>query len=66
MNIKEALVKLLKVKSLVTIALIATFCALAVTGVITGEQVNNIVMMVVSFYFGTQVEKSTPKTNKEE
>lgn len=58
MNIKEALVKLLKVKSLVTIALIATFCALAFSGVITGEQVNNIVMIVVSFYFGTQIEKS--------
>lgn len=64
--IKEALVKLLKVKSLVTVALIATFCALAFTGVITGEQVNNIVMIVVSFYFGTQVEKANSKVNKEE
>ena len=66
MNIKEALVKLLKVKSLVTIALIATFCTLAFTGVITGEQVNNIVMIVVSFYFGTQIEKANSKGNKEE
>lgn len=57
MNIKEALVKLLKVKSLVTIALIATFCGLAITGVITGEQLNNVVMMVVSFFFGVQSEK---------
>lgn len=59
MNIKEALIKLLKVKSLVTIAIIVTFCALAFTGVISGEQVNNVVMMVVSFYFGTQAEKQT-------
>ena len=59
MTFKEALVKLFKVKSLVTVALISTFCALAFTGVITGEQVNNIVMMVVSFYFGTQLEKNT-------
>ena len=66
MNIKEALVKLLKVKSLVTIALIVTFCSLAVTGVISGEQVNNVVMMVVSFFFGTQAEKVTAKSEKEE
>lgn len=66
MNIKEALVKLLKVKSLVTIALIVTFCALAFTGVISGEQVNNVVMMVVSFFFGTQAEKVTAKAEKEE
>lgn len=64
MTIKEALVKLLKVKSLVTIALIITFCTLAFTGVISGEQVNNIVMIVVSFYFGTQVEKTVNKTEK--
>lgn len=66
MTIKEALVKLLKVKSLVTIALIATFCALAFTGVITGEQVNNVALMVVSFFFGTQAEKVSAKTDKEE
>lgn len=61
MNIKEALIKLLKVKSLVTIALIATFCSLAFTGVISGEQVNNIVMVVISFYFGTQLERNSTK-----
>lgn len=66
MTIKEALVKLLKVKSLVTIALIVTFCALAFTGVISGEQVNNIVMIVVSFYFGTQLEKSKETSGKDD
>ena len=54
---KEALVKLFKVKSIVTIALTATFCTLAFLGVISGEQVNNIFMMVASFFFGTQLEK---------
>lgn len=62
---KEALVKLLKVKSLVTIALTATFCALAVTGVITGEQVNNVFMMIVSFFFGTQLEKNNKQGGAE-
>ena len=66
MNIKEALVKLLKVKSIITLALIITFCILAFLGVITGEQLNNVVMMVVGFYFGTQSEKNANKSDKEE
>ena len=59
--LKEALVKLLKVKSLVTIALTATFCALAFLGVVTGEQVNSVFLMVASFFFGTQAEKLNRK-----
>lgn len=54
---KERLDKLLSVKSLVTIALTLTFCVLAFLGVISGEQVNNVFMMVVSFFFGVQAEK---------
>ena len=61
--LKEAIVKLLKVKSLVTIALTATFCTLAITGVISGEQVNNVFMMVASFFFGTQLEKQRGDSN---
>lgn len=66
MMIKEALVKLLKVKSLVTIALTITFSVLAFLGVITGEQVNNVFMIVVSFFFGSQVEKYANKVEKDE
>lgn len=55
----EALVKLIKVKSLVTIAVTLTFCVLAFVGVISGEQVNNVFMMIVGFFFGTQTEKKT-------
>ena len=61
---KDAFVKLLKVKSLVTIALTVTFCALAFLGVISGEQVNNIFMMVASFFFGTQLEKQRSDKNE--
>ena len=60
---KEAFIKLLKVKSLVTIALTITFCTLAFLGVISGEQVNNIFMMVASFFFGTQLEKQRGDSN---
>ena len=56
----EILNKLLTVKSLVTLALTAVFCALSVTGAITGEQFLTIFTVVISFYFGTQYERKKP------
>ena len=55
---KEIMSKLLTVKSLVTLALTVVFCALSITGAITGEQVLTIFTVVISFYFGTQHEKT--------
>ncbi|MEA4816700.1 MAG: hypothetical protein VB120_07580 [Lachnospiraceae bacterium] len=52
------LANLLKVKTLVTIAVLFVFAILAIKGTINPESVMNIVMMVISFYFGTQIEKS--------
>ncbi len=62
----EILSKLLTVKSLVTVALTIVFCALSVTGAITGEQFLTIFTVVISFYFGTQYEKKqkTPTTEE--
>lgn len=58
----ETLTKLLTVKSIVTIALTVVFCALSVTGAITGEQFLTIFTVVISFYFGTQYERKKPAT----
>ena len=58
----ERLSKLLTVKSLVTIALTVVFCALSVTGVVTGEQFLTVFTVVISFYFGTQAEKKSQNT----
>jgi hypothetical protein len=58
----EILSKLLTVKSLVTLALTVVFCALSVTGAITGEQFLTIFTVVISFYFGTQYERKKPAT----
>ena len=54
---KENLAKLIKVKTIVTLAVTAVFAALALAGKITADNVMVIVSMVVSFYFGTQHEK---------
>lgn len=52
------LANLLKVKTLVTLAVVAVFAALTLQGKIDADQVMLIVSMVVSFYFGTQHEKT--------
>ncbi len=54
---KKALVNLLKVKTLVTMAVMAVFTVLTLRGSITADNAMIIISMVVSFYFGTQTEK---------
>ena len=54
---KEAFTKLLRVKTLVTLAMTAVFCYLAAVGKINGEQFLVIFTTVIAFYFGTQVKK---------
>ena len=49
---------LIKVKTLVTLAVIAVFAALALQDRITADNVMIIVSSVISFYFGTQHEKA--------
>ena len=55
--IENAISNLIKIKSLVTVAVIAVFAVLAFRGDIQPDNVMIIVSMVVSFYFGTQHEK---------
>lgn len=51
------LANLLKVKTIVTLMVLAVFAKMAFTGAISPDNVMLIVSMVISFYFGTQVEK---------
>ena len=50
---------LIKVKTIVTLVVIAVFAILALRGDISPDNVMIIISMVVSFYFGTQHEKKT-------
>ena len=63
---KEALIKLLKIKSIVTILLTLTFVAGAILQQVEGweipEALVNIYLMIVGFYFGTQFNKDEKKT----
>ncbi len=51
------LANLIKVKTIVTLAVTVVFAVLALKGDISTDQIMIIVSMVVSFYFGTQHEK---------
>ena len=51
------LANLLKVKTVVTLAVMLVFCVLALTGRIEAESVMYVVTSVIAFYFGTQHEK---------
>ena len=53
------LANLIKVKTIVTLVVIAVFAFLALRGDISPDNVMIIISMVVSFYFGTQHEKKT-------
>ena len=53
----DNLAGLIKVKTIVTFCVLAAWMALALTGKLGAEAVNNVTMTVVAFYFGTQTEK---------
>jgi len=53
----EALINLVKVKSIVTIILTCVFARLSIGGAITAEQFVGIFSIVIAFYFGTQYQK---------
>lgn len=57
-TILERVADLFKVKTIVTFLVAAVFTVLALRGQIESDNVMIIVSMVVSFYFGTQHEKT--------
>lgn len=63
-TLKENFAKLIKVKTFVTLTVIAVFAVLALRGDIAPDNVMTVVSMVIAFYFGTQAEKRTTPTNE--
>ncbi len=57
-KLTENLAALIKVKTIVTLAVITVFAALSFQGAITADNVMIIVTSVISFYFGTVSEKA--------
>ena len=57
-NFLKNFAELVKVKTIVTLVVIAVFAVLALNGSIQPDNVMVIISMVVSFYFGTQHERN--------
>ena len=57
MEFLKNLAALIKVKTIVTLTVMAVFSYLAVSGTITADNVMIVVSTVIAFYFGTQTEK---------
>ena len=57
MDFLKNLANLLKVKTIVTLVVMAVFAYLAIAGEISADNAMIIISMAVSFYFGTQHEK---------
>lgn len=55
------LAALIKVKTIVTLVVVAVFAVLALRGGLQPDTVMTIVTMVVAFYFGTQTENKNKK-----
>jgi 5-bromo-4-chloroindolyl phosphate hydrolysis protein len=61
---KARLVKLLNVKSIISMVMTLVFCYLAIVGIIGAELYVPIFTTVISFYFGTQMEKKANENNE--
>lgn len=59
MEILKNCAALVKVKTIVTLVVIAIFAALSLRGDITPDNVMIVVSTVIAFYFGTQAEKKS-------
>ena len=58
------LAALIKVKTIVTLVVVAVFAIMALRGVLQPDTVMTIVTMVVAFYFGTQTESKQNKKDE--
>ena len=62
MEILKNFANLIKVKTIVTLVVIAVFAVLALRGDISPENSMTVVSMVIAFYFGTQHEKKAKES----
>ena len=58
---KNKLIELLKVKSIVTLILCGVFAYLSIVGEISGRDFLTIFTTVIAFYFGTKHEQANNK-----
>lgn len=64
MKLLENIASLIKVKTIVTLVVMAVFAVLSLRGDISADNAMLVVSMVISFYFGSVAEKKNAKNNE--
>ena len=64
MELIKNIAALIKVKTIVTLVVMAVFTVLALRGDISADNAMLVVSMVISFYFGSVAEKKNAKNNE--
>ena len=64
MELLKNIAAISKVKTIVTLVVMAVFVVLALRGDISADNAMLIVSMVISFYFGSVAEKKNTKNNE--
>lgn len=59
MSVMERLARLIDVKSMVTLALVAVLCVMTLWGRETTELFNSSVMLVLGFFFGKNLKQGS-------
>ena len=61
MKLRERLAKLIDVKTIVTLTLTGVFSYLSIVGRISADNFMTVFTVIISFFFGVQVEKYSNK-----
>ena len=64
MEVLKNIAALIKVKTIVTLVVMAVFVVRALRGDISADNAMLVVSMVISFYFGSVAEKKNAKNNE--
>lgn len=64
MKLRERLAKLIDVKTIVTLTLTGVFSYLSIVGRISADNFMTVFTVIISFFFGVQIEKHN--SNKKE
>ncbi len=59
MKFKDRLAKLIDVKTIVTLTLTAVFSYLSIIGKISADNFMTVFTVIISFFFGVQIEKNS-------
>lgn len=66
MSVKDRLARLIDVKSLVTLVLVAVLCVMTVLNRETGDIFNNSVMLVLGFFFGKNLRTGSAEQTEQQ